>query len=49
MPMSYHKKINSSYLKIAKKNPSRFVIIDAMLGKKEISEIIWDKVKSKLL
>ena len=49
MPMSYHKKINSSYLKIAKKNPSRFVIIDAMLGKKEISEIIWDKVQSKLL
>ena len=49
MPMSYHKKINSSYLKIAKKDPSRFVIINAMLGKKEISEIIWDKVKSKLL
>ena len=49
MSINYHKKINSSYLKIAKKDPSRFVIIDAMLGKKEISEIIWDKVKSKLL
>ncbi len=49
MPINYHKKINSSYLKIAKKDPDRFVIIDAKIGKEEISEIIWDNVKSKLL
>jgi len=49
MPMTYHKKINSSFLKIAKENSKRFVVIDASKDKEEISRIIWKNVKNKLL
>ena len=48
MPLSYHKKINSSFLKIAKINPDRFVVIDSSKDKNEISDIIWKIVKKKL-
>ena len=49
MPMKYHKKINSSFLKIAKEDSKRFVVIDASKDKEEISNIIWKNVKNKLL
>ena len=49
MPIEYHKKINSSFLKLSKKDPKRFVVIDASKDKEEISDIIWKNVKNKLL
>jgi len=47
--MKYHKKINASFLKIAKEDPKRFVVIDASKDKEEIGHIIWKKIKNKLL
>mgnify|MGYP001253209490 CR=1 FL=1 len=49
MPIDYHKKINSSFLKIAKKNLKRFVVIDASKDKDQISQLIWETVKNRLL
>ena len=49
MPIKYHKKINASFLKIAKKNSKRFIVIDASKNKEEISDIIWKSVKNRLL
>ena len=49
MPMKYHKKINTSFLKIAKEDSKRFVVIDASKDKEEISQLIWKNVKNKLL
>lgn len=49
MPFTYHKKINSSFLKLAKEDSKRFVVIDASKNKQEISSIIWKNVKNKLL
>ena len=49
MPIEYHKKINSSFFKLSKKDPKRFVVIDASKDKEEISDIIWKNVKNKLL
>jgi thymidylate kinase len=49
MPMKYHKKINASFLKIAKENSKRFVVIDASKDKEEIGDIIWKNIKDKLL
>ena len=49
MPIEYHKKINSSFLKLSKKEPKRFVVIDASKDKEVISHIIWKNVKNKLL
>ena len=44
-----HKKINSSFLKIAKENAKRFVVIDASKDKDQISDLIWNTVKKRLL
>ena len=41
MHISFHRKVRSSFLKIAKINKSRFKIIDASQKKTEISENIW--------
>ena len=49
MPINYHKKINSSFLKIAKENAKRFVVIDASKDKDQISDLIWNTVKKRLL
>ena len=48
MPLKYHKKINSSFLKMAKKNKNRFLIVDANLSRNQISNIIWLHIKHKL-
>ena len=48
MPLSYHKKIRSAYLDIAKQNKKRIKIIDASLDKDLISEIIWSFIQKEL-
>ena len=48
MPLSYHRKINSSFLKIAKNNKKRFFIVNANLSKNEISKKIWQHIRYKL-
>ena len=46
--LSFHRRVREGYLKMATAEPDRWLVIDAMLSKGEITEIIWDKV-SKLL
>ena len=41
MHISFHRKVRSSFLKIAKTNKSRIKIIDAGQDKNKISENIW--------
>ena len=48
MPLKYHRKINSSFLKIAKKEKNRFFVVDASLSKHEIADRIWKKISNKL-
>ena len=44
----FHKRIQQGYLKLAKEEPDRWVIVDASRSKEEIRETIWEKVKSVL-
>ena len=46
--LSFHRRVREGYLKMAAAEPDRWLVIDAMLPKGEIAEIIRDKV-SKLL
>ena len=46
--LSFHRRVREGYLKMAAAEPDRWLVIDAMLSKGEIAEIIWAKV-SKLL
>ena len=41
MHISFHRKVRTSFLKIAKTNKSRIKIIDAGQDKNKISENIW--------
>ena len=46
--LSFHHRVREGYLEIAANNPDYWLVIDASLSKKEITEIIWEKV-SRLL
>jgi dTMP kinase len=46
--LDFHRRIREGFLKLADKEPERWVVIDAQKDKEEIAEEIWDRV-SKLL
>ncbi|OGN97248.1 MAG: dTMP kinase [Chloroflexi bacterium RBG_13_51_36] len=46
--LSFHRRVREGYLKMAAAEPDRWLVIDASLPKREVAEIIWDKV-SRLL
>jgi dTMP kinase len=41
----FHEQVRQGYLQLARYEPKRFLVVDALLTKKVISDIIWDKVK----
>ena len=47
MPISFHRKVRTSFLKIAKLKKNRINIIDASLDKIEIAEHIWNILESR--
>ncbi|MBI2850641.1 MAG: dTMP kinase [Chloroflexi bacterium] len=46
--IAFHTKVRQGYLKLAAEEPARWLVIDASQSKKEISEIIWGKVRLSL-
>ncbi len=46
MHINFHRKVRTSFLKIAKINKNRIKVIDASQKKVEISENIWEIIKS---
>ncbi|MBN1643481.1 MAG: dTMP kinase [Dehalococcoidales bacterium] len=44
----FHQKIQKGYLKLAKEEPERWLIIDASLSEEKIQQIIWQKVSELL-
>ena len=42
--ISFHERVRSGYLEIAKLNSRKWMVVDARLTRNEISEIIWEKV-----
>ena len=49
MDFKFHKKVNSSYLKLARYNKKRIHVIDANKSKSEIENDIWNIIKKKTL
>jgi dTMP kinase len=43
--LEFHRRIREGFLELAGKDMSRWVIIDGLLSKKEISKIIWERVQ----
>ena len=46
--LSFHRRVRQGYLKMAAEEPDRWLVIDATLPRKKISEIIWEKVNHLL-
>jgi dTMP kinase len=46
--LNYHRRVREGYLKLAKAEPERWLVVDAEKGREEITEQIWQRV-SKLL
>jgi dTMP kinase len=46
--LAFHRRVREGYLKMAKEEPSRWLVIDAWQEKEKIAGIIWQRV-SKLL
>lgn len=46
--LSFHRRVREGYRKMAAEEPDRWVVIDAALPRRKISEIIWERV-NKLL
>jgi len=43
--LAFHQRVRQGYLEMAKKEPERWLVIDASLPKKEIGRLIWQRVE----
>jgi len=46
--ISFHRRVREGYLKMAAAEPDRWLVIDATMPKKNITEIIWEKISQLL-
>lgn len=42
----FHEQVRQGYLQLARSEPRRFFVVDALLSKKTIADIIWQKVSA---
>jgi dTMP kinase len=48
LDVSFHQRVREGYLKMAKIEPQRWLVIDAAKSKEEIAAIIWQKISNIL-
>ena len=46
--MTFHKRVREGYLKLAKREPKRWLVVDARQSIETIETAIWNKVESLL-
>ncbi|MDP2720050.1 MAG: dTMP kinase [Dehalococcoidia bacterium] len=46
--LDFHRRVRNGYLEMAAAEPSRWFVVDASMGKKEIEKAIWGKVSGLL-
>ena len=46
--VSFHQRVREGYLKQAKADPKRWLVVDATLPQRKVQQIIWDKVSQLL-
>lgn len=46
--LSFHRRVREGYLKLAKAEPKRWLVVDATKSKEEITKIIWQRVSKKI-
>ena len=48
-PIVFHRKVRQGYLELAKRDPERFIVLDANRPFKELEAAIWENVQSLLV
>ena len=43
--ISFHRRVRQGYLEMAKADPGRWLLIDAARSRREIGELIWERVR----
>jgi len=46
--IAFHQRVREGFLKLAASNPERWLVVDASQSKKQIAEIIWQRVSQLL-
>jgi dTMP kinase len=46
--LAFHQRVRQGYLEMAKKEPERWLVIDAALPRKEVGRLIWERVQFAL-
>jgi len=46
--VAFHERVRKGYLKLADREPKRWLVVDARQGKEKIAELIWGKVRQLL-
>ncbi|MEK7281328.1 MAG: dTMP kinase [Chloroflexota bacterium] len=46
--LAFHKRVRQGYLKLARAEPERWLVVDAALSKARVSKLIWEKASSLL-
>ena len=47
-PLTFHGRVRRGYLELAKKEPERWVVLDAGQPKAELARQIWEEVQARL-
>ncbi len=47
-PLEFHERVRQGYLKLAKREPERWVIVDASKPANQMSDMIWQHIQPKL-
>jgi dTMP kinase len=45
--LAFHEQVRQGYLQLARDEPKRFFVVDALLTKPEVASMIWDRVKKQ--
>lgn len=46
--MDFHRRVRQGYLELARREPDRWLVVDARLPKEEIANLIWQRVETLL-
>jgi dTMP kinase len=48
LPREFHERLRQGFLDMAKKEPKRFVVVDATQNAEKVAETVWNAVKSRV-
>lgn len=48
LPVEFHQRVRAGYLELSGQQPERWLVLDARLSKKRLSDLVWERVRNLL-